>query len=160
MNTYITLLLRILIILIGIISLFGQIVIVPFIAYGIADDAQLSYLGAPYTVLGIIAIACVQVALLSVWVLLSLVHREVIFTAKAFRWVNAIIGAGAIATLISIGLTFHIYFVLEPPLDAPGLIVLSGGFAACGMAFVLLMVVMRQLLQRATALKSEMDEVV
>ncbi|HEX7496778.1 MAG TPA: DUF2975 domain-containing protein, partial [Candidatus Limnocylindrales bacterium] len=51
---------------------------------------ELAYLVVPYSVAGILAIACGQVALLVVWRLLSMVNGGVIFTRRALRWVDVI----------------------------------------------------------------------
>jgi hypothetical protein len=118
----------------------------------------LAYLVVPYSVAGILAIACGQVALLAVWRLLSMVNGGVIFTRRALRWVDVITACAAVATVLTAGVLIHM-------LDfVPG----GGGptfyyLAACvagGLAFVLLMVVMRGLLESAVADRTELDEVI
>lgn len=152
--------LRALIILLGLGALLGQIRVLPVFGFGIAADAELPALGVPYTVVGIAIAACFQVALVAVWVLLSMVRRDAIFSEHAFRWVDVITAVGAVATILLLGLAAHLYYVVNPILDAPGLIAITGGAALFGAAFVLLMVVMRGLLRAATTLQSELAEVV
>jgi len=119
---------------------------------------EVAYLVVPYSVAGILFIGCGQVALLAVWRLLSMVNDGVIFTRRALRWVDVITACAAVATVLSAGVLIHM-------LDfVPG----GGGptfyyLAACvagGLAFVLLMVVMRGLLESAVADRTELDEVI
>jgi hypothetical protein len=152
--------LRAFIVLVALGALLAQIVVVPTIGAGVVGDAELPELSVPYSVAGIALVACVQVALLGIWALLSMVRRDAIFADRAFRWVDVIIGAGTVATALTLALAVHLYFVVEPILDAPGLIAITLGGTICGGAFVLLMVVMRGLLRRATSFRSELDEVV
>lgn len=55
---------------------------------------ELAYLVVPYSLAGVVGIACGQVALLAVWRLLSLVNRGVIFSRGALRWVDIITEIG------------------------------------------------------------------
>ncbi len=105
-------------------------------------------------------VACAQVVLVAVWVLLSMVRRGSIFSVRAFRWVDVIIGAGVAAVVVSSTIAGHLYLVVEPRLDAPGIIVLAGTVVLATAAFAALMVVMRSLLRSATELQSELAEVV
>jgi hypothetical protein len=119
---------------------------------------EVEYLVVPYSVAAILFIGCGQVALLVVWRLLSLVDSGVIFTRRALRWVDVIIACAAVATVLSAGVMIHMLGFV------PG----GGGpmfwyLAACiagGLAFVLLMVVMRGLLESAIADRTELDEVI
>ena len=119
---------------------------------------EVAYLVVPYSVAAILFIGCGQVALLAVWRLLSMVNGGVIFTRRALRWVDVITACAAVATALTAGVLIHM-------LDfVPG----GGGptfyyLAACvagGLAFVLLMVVMRGLLESAVADRTELDEVI
>jgi hypothetical protein len=119
---------------------------------------ELTYLIVPYSAAGIIVIACGQAALLVVWRLLSLVEDEVIFTRGALRWVDAITACGAVATVLSAGVLIHLIAFVgahNATLVAALAVVLAGG-----LAFVLLMVVMRGLLESAIAARTELDEVI
>jgi Protein of unknown function (DUF2975) len=111
---------------------------------------EVEYLVVPYSVAAILFIVCVQMALLVVWRLLSLVDSGGIFTRSALRWVDVIIGLAVVATVLSAGVLVHMVSFV------PG----NGGptvyfMVACitgGLAFVLLMLVMRGLLESAIAL--------
>jgi hypothetical protein len=119
---------------------------------------ELAYLVVPYSVAGILFIGCGQVALLVVWRLLSLIDGGVIFTRRALRWVDVITACGAVATVLSAGVLVHLLFVVG--VGGPSVVL---GLPAClagGLAFVLLMVVMRGLLISAIADRTELDEVI
>ena len=119
---------------------------------------EVAYLVAPYSAAAILFIACGQVALFAVWRLLSQVDRGVIFTRGAVRWVNLIIGCAAVATLLSAGVTIHMLSFV-PGGGGPIIYYLGLCVVAC-VAFVLLMVVMRGLLESAIADRTELDEVI
>src|SRR5664280_2036382 len=134
-------------------------VLVPLYASQVGTTfPEVAYLVVPYSLAGILFIACGQVALLVVWRLLSMVNGGVIFTRRALLWVDVITACATVATVLSAGVLIHM-------LDfVPG----GGGpmvyyLAACvagGLAFVLLMVVMRGLLESAIADRTELDEVI
>ena len=147
--------LRALLILIALGTLGGQILIVFLVATHIARS-EVAVLAVVYSVLGVAAIACVQVALAALWVLLSLVRRGAIFDERAFRWVDVISVAGLVAAVLVAAFCVHAGEID----DAPGLVLIGGGVAVAGAAFALLMVVMRGLLRTATVLRHELDEVV
>jgi len=145
-----------------VVLLFGTVlaqVLVPVVA---SEEARIfpevDYLAVPYSVALILVIACVQVALLVVWRLLSLVDGGVIFTRRALRWVDVIIACAVVATVLSAGVLIHLGYIVDAggPLVALGLPATLAG----GLAFVLLMVVMRGLLESAIADRSELDEVI
>ena len=119
---------------------------------------ELAYLVVPYSVAAILFIGCGQVALLVVWRLLSLVDVGVIFTRRALRWVDVITACAAVATALSAGVLIHMLGFV-PGGGGP----MSLYMAACvsaGLAFMLLMVVMRGLLASAIADRTELDEVI
>ena len=118
---------------------------------------EVGYLVVPYSAAGILVIACGQVALLVVWRLLSMVSRGVIFTRRALRWVDVITICGAVATILNAGVWIHLLTVHG---GGPGIILWLVASTACGIAFVLLMGVMRGLLASAIAGRTELDEVI
>jgi len=118
---------------------------------------ELAYLVIPYSVAGILVIGCVQVALFVVWRLLSLVSGGLIFTPRAVRWVDAITICAAVATVLSAGVMVHLLFFVGV---GGSLIYWLAAFLAGGLAFVLLIVVMRSLLESAIADRTELDEVI
>jgi hypothetical protein len=119
---------------------------------------EVAYLVVPYSVAAILFIACGQVALLAVWRLVSLVDAGVIFTRRAVRWVDVIMACAAVAAVLSLGVLIHM-LAFVPGGGGPMIYYLAATLAA-GLAFVLLMVIMRGLLLSAIADRSELDEVI
>jgi len=118
---------------------------------------EVAYLVVPYSVAGILFIGCGQVALLAVWRLLSMVNDGVIFTRRALRWVDVITACAAVATVLSAGVLIHLLGFVG--VHIPRVLWLAACVAG-GLAFVLLMLVMRGLLESAIADRTELDEVV
>ncbi len=119
---------------------------------------EVADVAVPYAGVGILVIACIEVALLAVWRLLSLVNSGIIFTGRALRWVDVITACAVIATVLTAGVLGHLLVVVR--IGGPGALL---GLAAClagGVAFVLLMVVMRGLLGTAIADRTELDQVI
>lgn len=116
---------------------------------------EVAYLAVPYSVAAILFIGCGQVALLVVWRLLSMVNGGVIFTRRALHWVDVITACGAVATVLSAGVMIHVIAFVGSPL-----IYYLAASVVGGLAFVLLMVVMRGLLESAIADRAELDEVI
>ncbi len=146
--------LRALLVLLALGALGAQTVIVFVVATH--PETDLADRAVAYSVLGVAAIACGEVALVAIWVLLSMVRRGAIFDERAFRWVDVITVAGLVAAVLVAALCAHVGEID----DAPGLVLIGGGIGIGGVAFALLMVVMRGLLRSATVLRRELDEVV
>ena len=119
---------------------------------------EVAYLVVPYSVAAILFIACGQVALLVVWRLLSMVGGGVIFTRSALRWVDVIIACGVVATALSAVVWIHMLGFVPGGGGPMGLYLVA--VVVAGLAFVLLMVVMRGLLESAIADRAELDEVI
>lgn len=147
------------------VGLFGQLVVVPATAAAEVDRfPPYAPFAVPYVTVAILGIACVQVALVATWMLLSMVRRGAIFTTRAFRWVDTIIGSALVATALALGVAIHL-FVAAIPTPDDGMQVLSALVAAVacvgvGIAFAMLVVIMRNLLNKATELQTEMASVV
>ncbi len=134
-------------------------VLVPVAASQVGTTVpEVAYLVVPYSLAAILFIACVQVALLVVWRLLSLVNGGVIFTRRALRWVDVITACAVVATALSAGVLIHMLSFVPGGGGPMGLYVAA--CVAAGLAFVLLMVVMRGLLVVAIADRTELDEVI
>lgn len=118
---------------------------------------EVAYLVVPYSVAAILFIGCGQLALLVVWRLLSLVDGGVIFTRRAVRWVDVITACAAVATALSAGVLIHMLGFVRG--GGPMIYYLVACVAA-GLAFVLLVIVMRGLLVSAIADRTELDEVI
>src|SRR5664279_4348852 len=116
---------------------------------------EVAYLVVPYSVAAILFIGCGQVALLVVWRLLSLVSGGVIFTRRSVRWVDVITACAAVATVLSAGVLIHMLGFV--PGGGGPMVYYLAACVAGGLAFVLLMVVMRGLLLSAIADRTELD---
>ncbi|WP_327702149.1 DUF2975 domain-containing protein [Streptomyces decoyicus] len=147
------------------VGLFGQVVVIPTTA---ADEVDrfppYAPFATPYVTVAVIGIACVQVALVAVWMLLAMVRHGAIFTPLAFRWVDTIIGSAIVATLLALGVTGHLA-VADIPSPHDGMELLGALAAAVasvgvGAAFAMLVVIMRSLLRKATDLETEIAEVI
>jgi hypothetical protein len=137
----------------------GAQVLVPVFASEVGKTfPEVAYLVVPYSVAAILFIGCGQVALLVVWRLLSFVDRGVIFTPRAVRWVDVITACAAVATVLTAGVSIHMLGFV-PGGGGPMIFYLAVCLAG-GLAFVLLMVVMRGLLESAIADRSELDGVI
>ena len=149
--------LRALVVALGAGLLLVQVMIVPLLMADLAAEPEAAHLRWPLGIIAVLGIGTVEVALVCLWRLLTMVRRGTVFSAAAFRYVDAVIGAALPAWLLAIVLAF----VLAPgETVAPGvvLLVVIGGVAAAGVA--LLVLVLRALLAQATALRTELDEVV
>ena len=139
-------------------SVLAQIIVPVYASEVGARFPEVAYLVVPYSVAAILFIGCGQVALLVIWRLLSLVDGGVIFTRRAVRWVDVIMACAAVATVLSAGVLVHLLGFV-PGGGGPMIYYLAACITA-GLAFVLLMVVMRGLLLSAVADRAELDEVI
>ncbi len=151
--------LRILIVVLLFGALLVQAVIIPWIAYAVSSDApEFAYLAIPYVAAAVAGIACAQVVLVATWKLTLLVGREAIFDASSLTWVNLMVRAAAVATVLTAAVAIHSSFIAGiGPVTVP--IVLLGCALGAG-AFWLILIIMRGLLEAAVAHKVELDEVV
>lgn len=141
-----------------------QVVVLPAIAFDTREDLSSSPVQVPVAIIGFLGLLLVEVALVCIWRLLTMVRRETVFSAAAFRYVDVIIGAAIGATALAVVLSF----LLAPGDEVPPgmvLLVVVGGVGTAGIA--LLMLVMRALLAKAvaldataTTLQAELDEVI
>lgn len=165
MNRYLTLILRAAVVVAIGLGLFGQFVVIPgAIASEAAYFPPYERIVVPYTIVGILGVACVQVALGAVWMLLDMLRRDVIFSPRAFLWVDVVIGSSLVATLLMAGITTHL-LVTDMPfangnMEAVGALGAAFMATAMGAAFAMLIVLMRGLLRKATDLQTEVSEVV
>lgn len=158
MNTLAIRLLRVALVVLLLGSVLAQALIpVQASMFGMANP-EVDYLVVPYSAAAILFIGCGQVALLVVWRLLSMVDGGVIFTRRAVRWVDVITALGAIATVLAAGVLVHMLGFV-PGGGGPTIYFMLACIAG-GLAFTLLMVVMRGLLVTAIDDRTELDEVI
>ncbi len=84
-------------------SLFVQLVMVPLLAIDL-DDPDVVDVRIPLVVIVVLGIVAVQVTVVCVWRLLTMVKRGTVFSHAAFRYVDVIVGAVAVASLLCFGL--------------------------------------------------------
>lgn len=143
-------------------SLVVQGVLVPLLWQDL-DDAPAG-VRVPLIVIIVLGIACLQVIAVCLWRLLTMVRRGTVFSHAAFRYVDVVIGAIALGSV----LTFGIAVVLAPGESAaPGTVGLICGVSLVVAGVALLVLVLRMLLVQAVAidsrardLQSELDEVI
>ena len=144
-------------------SLFVQLVMVPLLAIDL-DDRDIVDRRVPLVVIVVLGIVTVQVTVVCVWRLLTMVKRGTVFSHAAFRYVDVIVGAVGVASLLTLGLGV----VLAPgEAVAPGVVLLIGGVAVIVAGIALIVLVLRMLLAQAVArdaeaqeLQAELDEVI
>ncbi|MFD5855552.1 DUF2975 domain-containing protein [Streptomyces chartreusis] len=118
----------------------------------------------PLRVITILGMVAAQVALVSVWRLVSMVRRGTVFSHAAFRYVDAVIGAIVAAAL----LWFTVTAINAPgQRDDPGVTVIMGGVGLAILGVALIVLVLRMLLAQAVArdveaaqMQAELDEVI
>lgn len=150
---------RIFLVLVALAGLFVQVVLLPIQATeSAAEFPEVDFLRIPILILGILFVVCGQVVVVCVWALLSLVRHDAIFSNRAFKFVDTMIGSLAVAAAIVIATLL----ILEVTADAgpPGLFVLAIGVAMGCAALALVLVVMRSLLVKASEQAQFLEEVV
>ncbi|MFD7506063.1 DUF2975 domain-containing protein [Streptomyces sp. NPDC059850] len=118
----------------------------------------------PLRVITVLGMGAAQVALVSVWRLVTMVRRGTVFSHAAFRYVDAVIGAIVAAALLWFAVT-----ALNAPgqRDDPGVTVIMGGIGLAILGVALIVLVLRMLLAQAVArdveaaeMQAELDEVI
>ena len=100
-------------------GLFMQAVLLPDQAsYFAAINPEVAFLETPMLILAIVFIGCGQVVLACVWVLLSLVRRETIWSERAFGYLDVTIGAllAAVVVVLAAYLTAQAAQAVPPAL--------------------------------------------
>jgi hypothetical protein len=146
-------------------SLFVQLVMVPQLASDMQGlRPEYAHLRTPLIAFMVLGIVVIQVVLVCVWRLLTMVRRGTVFSHAAFRYVDIVIGAVVASVLLLFGLG-----VTLAPGDAvsPGVVLLIGGASVLAAGIALIVLVLRMLLAQAVArdteahqLKAELDEVI
>lgn len=120
------------------------------------ESPDLAPLRWPMTAFAAVELLCVEVVLVCTWKLLGMVRDDRIFTTDALPWVDRIVGAIGTAWVLLTGLFLFVGFTADDP-GAPLLLFL---LVVAGAVFGLLMLVMRDLLSRATSLRSDLEAVI
>ncbi|SEP46241.1 DUF2975 domain-containing protein [Amycolatopsis saalfeldensis] len=106
------------------------------------------------TVFGLVT---VQVAVVSVWRLVTMARRGTVFSHAAFRYVDRVIGAIVAAALV----WFAVTAVNAPgQRDDPGVTLIMGGIGLAILGVALVVLVLRTLLAQAARMRDELAEVI
>jgi MFS family permease len=130
----------------------------------IAQLAPAGPLAAITAVLVVSGALCVQVVLVSVWMLVAMVQGDRIFDDRgsADRWVTIAIGALLAGAALAVGGVIAVLVVQlgEPAAHGWPLALAAAAAAGVSAALALLVLVMRRLLHTAIQLRSELAEVI
>ena len=144
-------------------SLFVQVWMVPLLSVDMEEAGAPTGPRIALLAIVVLGIVCVQVTAVCVWRLLTMVRKGTVFSHGAFRYVDVIFGAIAVASL----LMFGIAVLLAPGEVAPGVVLLICGASLMIAGVALIVLVLRTLLAQAVArdaeakhLRSELDEVI
>ncbi|MDF2051489.1 DUF2975 domain-containing protein [Arthrobacter sp. Cr_A7] len=144
-------------------SLFVQVWMVPLLSVDMEEAGAPTGPRIALLAIVVLGIVCVQVTAVCVWRLLTMVRKGTVFSHGAFRYVDLIFGAIAVAAL----LMFGIAVLLAPGEVAPGVVLLICGASLMIAGVALIVLVLRTLLAQAVArdaeakhLRSELDEVI
>lgn len=137
-------------------SLFVQVWMVPLVAVDLEEAAAPGTIRLWLPVILVLGIATIQLTMVCVWRLLGMAARGTVFTPRALRWVDVIIGAVVAAAL----LLFALGALLAPTEVPPGMVLLIGGAGGLVLGVALLVGVLRVLLVQAAGLRHELDEVI
>jgi hypothetical protein len=153
--------LRVVLVLVFAGTLFVQAAMVVALAIK-PDDGSLPL--TAFRVIAVVGMVSVQVALVSVWRLVTMVRRGTVFSDAAFRYVDMMIGAIVAAALVWFAVT-----IVNAPgqRDDPGVTLIMGGIGVAILGVALIVLVLRMLLVQAVAregeavrLRAELDEVI
>ncbi|MGE3287276.1 MAG: DUF2975 domain-containing protein [Pseudonocardia sp.] len=145
-----------LVVLFGILLVFQTLSLPGGIAYMTQQSPGSANVRWPLTAIAVFLVLCVQVVVVSTWMLLTRVVRDRIFTRDSLVWVDAIVWAIAAAWVVLVGLLLWVGFHADDPGAPMLLFLLTVGLAVMG----LLMVVMRALLRQATELRTDLEAVI
>lgn len=158
-------LLRIAVVIAVLVGIYAAVIVIPTTA---ADDVAQYPPYAPYRVpfvtAAVLAIAGLIGALVAGWMLLSMISRDLIFTARAIRWVDVAIGCVGFASAVAAAVTVDL-FVSDVPspgdgMELIGTIMMAGFCTVLGATFTLLLVLLRHLLRKAADQRSELAGVI
>ena len=125
---------------------------VPLLAIDLRElDEELTYLRIPLLVIVVLGVVTAQVVLVCVWRLVSMVRRGTVFSHRAFRYVDVVIGAFVAAAVLSVLARGPLGEQPADPDDAvaPGIVLLICGVVAASWVSRSIVLVLRMLLAQA-----------
>ncbi|MEE2523299.1 DUF2975 domain-containing protein [Pseudarthrobacter sp. J47] len=135
-------------------TLFVQVWMVPLVAIDMEQAGAPAEVRIPFLVIVVLGLLMVQVTAVCVWRLLTMVRRGTVFSNAAFRYVDIIFGAVAVAAV----LVFALAVMLAPGDVAPGIVLLICGASLMIGGVALLVLVLRTLLAQAVAVDAEAQQ--
>lgn len=150
---------QVMIVLLFLGAVITQFVLLPTLAaqQAVQDPAK-AYLQLPYTLWCGAIIGGFELALFAIWNLLTLVKRDTVFTQPSRYWVTLIIYCAGADTILLALLLAHITMIAHVGTVFTNCILAA--IVIFGITFVLIMLVMRQLLDSATADRTELEAVI
>jgi hypothetical protein len=132
------------------------------ILHDLEEAPEAGHILWPMLVVAEIVMVCFQVVIVCIWMLLTRIKRDRIFSDESFRWVDGIVWSLVVAWATFAGLALYLvlYIYFTPELRDPGVPIVLFGLTLMGAVVVLLMLVMRALLRQATVLRTDMEEVI
>lgn len=132
----------------------AQVWLVPMVASEAASDLpEFAWMKVPLLAVTEVALVCMQVFLVCMWVLAGRVVRDSIFETSSLGWVSAL---AAMPAIVGVAALTSLFFIPGPPLL--GLLMLLGVAVCVGLT--LLLVVMRSLLAQAAADRTDLAVVI
>lgn len=165
MKTHVVLAVRIVLAMVLVGSVVIQVVTVPLMTVDLDElRPDYAYLRIPLIIIAVLAVLTIEVTCVCVWQLVTMARRGTVFSPAAFRYVNIILVAIAVASM----LTFSLGVLLAPgEAVAPGMVLLIGGAGVLIAGVALIVLVLRTLLAQAVAreaqakeLQAELNEVI
>jgi O-antigen/teichoic acid export membrane protein len=144
---------RVVLVLLAVAVVIGEVVVVSTAESLSEQYPEFGHLEAPLLTLAIALGCCIEAVLAVTGLLVGFTQGDRIFGATALRLVDSLVVALAAATVITAA---SLFFIPGPP--ALGLLVLAA--VLVGLAFVLVLLVLRSLLRRAASMHTELGEVV
>ncbi len=147
---------------------FGYLLVLQFmgvpgdILHDLERSPEAAHLLIPMLVVAELVMICFQIVIVCIWVLLTMVDKDRIFSDASLRWVDGIVWSFVTAWVFFAGLALYLTAVIffTPELRDPGFPMVLFGLTLMGAVVVLLMLVMRALLRQATTLRTDMEEVI
>ena len=155
--------LRILLVLAFVFLLVMELLSVPGdILHDLGRSPEAAHLLVPMLVVAELVMVGAQVVIVCTWKLLTMVKKDRIFSDASLTWVDGIVWTLVVGWVLFAGLAAYLTAVIyfTPELRDPGLPIALFGITLMGAVFVLLVVVLRALLRQATALRSDLEEVI
>lgn len=115
-------------------------------------------LALPYSILGIVAVIGLQIALVYVWKLSALAENDMVFTDLAMRHTTGTIYGFGIFFATPVAIVAHLVIVQNA--GGPGAVIFAGAMITVGVALTFVLLVMRDLLGKASTINQDLSEVI